>query len=156
MGFYFLMKPKLIFNYKQIFEEPFVIYQITKKMTITWGIPVAKAVIFVIIELLMVATRNFWFTIGNFIPGLSILLFVGLPYVISTALLKIKPNGKKIHFFLYDLMVYFFTIKLTKSRFAGDQKVLYLTEKEIRFEPCLLERNGREKDATENTIKSNS
>ncbi|HAO6110409.1 TPA: hypothetical protein IQB17_002880, partial [Listeria monocytogenes] len=55
------MKPKLIFNYKQIFEEPFVIYQITKKMTITWGIPVAKAVIFVIVELLMVATRNFWF-----------------------------------------------------------------------------------------------
>ncbi|HAB0009974.1 TPA_asm: hypothetical protein GIN74_11285 [Listeria monocytogenes] len=150
------MKPKLIFNYKQIFEEPFVIYQITKKMTITWGIPVAKAVIFVIVALLMVATRSFWFALGNFIPGLSILLFAGVPYVISTALLKIKPNGKKLHFFLYDLMVYFFTIKLPKSRFSGDQKVLYLTEKEIRFEPCLLERKGREKDATENTDKSNS
>lgn len=108
------MKPKLIFNYKQIFEEPFVIYQITKKMTITWGIPVAKAVIFVIVELLMVATRNFWFALGDFIPGLSILLFVGVPYVISTALLKIKPNGKKYIFSYMTLWSIFLRLNYLK------------------------------------------
>ncbi|ARF67296.1 hypothetical protein B7C51_08420 [Paenibacillus larvae subsp. pulvifaciens] len=144
---------KEAYNYKKVFEEPYVIYQITRNVIIPFGIPVTKSIIFLIVFGIMALCWRFFFALGKAIPGMIPVLYVGIPYGISTLVMRIKPNGKKLPYFLWDLWMYYTGIFLPKKKYAGDQEVLYLDQKEIRFTPVTIKTKEKEgKYAAEDTV----
>lgn len=87
-------------------------------------------------------------------PGLNIVLFLGLPFVVSHFLLRRDPQGKKLHFYLYDLCVYFFTIYIPKKKFSNDEEVMYVTEKAVTFEEVIVNPKEEESDGGVNEIEN--
>ncbi|WP_088808931.1 MULTISPECIES: TcpE family conjugal transfer membrane protein [unclassified Listeria] len=128
------MDNREIYNYKLAYEHPYVIRKVTNKIYVPFGgIRLARFVTFIVIFGIEILFRDFIFSLKNVMPGLDLVVLVGLPYFLSGWLLKINPDGKKIHYFLWDYAVYFFTIKVPKKRFSGDVPVLYL-DKPIQLE----------------------
>lgn len=133
------------YNYKKMFEHPIVVRKFFK-WTSPIAIPVTWLCVFFVTLGIMAIFNNFFFAIGNLIPGATLLLFFGIPYGISTFLLKIKPDGKKLIFYLYDFAIYFFTIYLTGSKYINDQSVTDIYKGKVRFEDFYVKKERMEED----------
>ncbi|HFK0721838.1 TPA: TcpE family conjugal transfer membrane protein, partial [Listeria monocytogenes] len=106
------MAKKEAYNYKEAFEHPIMIFQLTDKFVLPFGVRLSRIIAFAVILLIMLLFRDFFFAIGSIVPGFSLVIFVGLPFLVSGWLLKINVDGKKLHYFLYDFSIYFFTQKI--------------------------------------------
>lgn len=144
---------KEAYNFKEAFEHPVIIRQITDKFALPFGVRLSRIIVFAVVLFLMWVWRDFFNIIASLIPGLGIVLYIGVPYLVSGWLLKINVDGKKLHYFLYDYMIYLFTFKLPKKKFSHDEEVLYLEQKEIRLETVTWRKE--DKDVTQNSIKKN-
>lgn len=90
-----------------------------------------------------------------FYDGLQFPVYLGVPFFLSSALLKFKKDGKKVHTFIIDFTQYFFSIYIPKKKYCNDQQVLYLHEK-VTFEPLRMKKGGRPhevKNANETNIR---
>ncbi|HFK7755998.1 TPA: TcpE family conjugal transfer membrane protein, partial [Listeria monocytogenes] len=101
------MAKKEAYNYKEAFEHPIMIFQLTDKFVLPFGVRLSRIIAFAVILLIMLLFRDFFFAIGSIVPGFSLVIFVGLPFLVSGWLLKINVDGKKLHYFLYDFSIYF-------------------------------------------------
>ncbi|MBC1284866.1 hypothetical protein HB818_03690 [Listeria booriae] len=125
---------KETFNYKEVFNHPIMIHQLTDKFVLPFGVSLARIVTFTVIFLIMLIFRDFFTAIGSFMAGLTILLYGVIPYFVSGWLLKLDVNGKKLHLFMWDLMRFVIAHKIQKKVYANDEPVKYLDKKQIRFE----------------------
>ncbi|EAC3455268.1 hypothetical protein ARX99_06815 [Listeria monocytogenes] len=123
------MAKKEAFNYKEAFEHPIMIFQLTDKFVLPFGVRLSRIIAFAVVLLIMLLFRDFFFAIGSIVPGFSLVIFGGFPFLISGWLLKINVDGKKLHYFLYDFSLYFFSQKIGKKKFCNDMEVQYHNEK---------------------------
>ncbi|MED4128204.1 conjugal transfer protein [Shouchella miscanthi] len=141
---------KETYNYKKVFAYPITIYKFTDYFTLPYGVPLARLILAVVILIGMLMFSDFFTAIGSTIPGLTIVLYLGIPFFLSGYLMKQRYNGKRIHYFMYDFLVYFFTFYLPKKKLANDEPVIYLDEEKIEFDSTFIERKGGQNEA-ENT-----
>lgn len=121
------MENREIYNYKLAYEHPYVIRKLTNKISLPFGgVRLSRFMIILIVFGIEMLFRNFIFSLKNVIPGLDLVVLLGLPYFLSGWLLQVNPDGKKLHYFLWDYFLYFVTIKVPKKRFSHDVPVLYL------------------------------
>ncbi|MFE7083398.1 TcpE family conjugal transfer membrane protein [Priestia megaterium] len=121
------------YNFKRTFNDPITLYTIGK-FTLPFGIGLMRAVLFLLVFGLMFLFRGFFLAIGGIIPGLTLVLYGGIPFVVSHYLLKKDPQGKKLLLYLYDLIVYFFGVYLPKKKYANDTEIAYQNERHVTFE----------------------
>ncbi|PEV08567.1 TcpE family conjugal transfer membrane protein [Bacillus cereus] len=131
------MREKEAYNFKGIMEHPVTLYKLGK-YTLPFGITLVRFVLFILIFLILLVFRDIVLKLGSLIPGLTLILFLGIPYYLSGFLTKQKYNGKKIFNFMYDFFDYFFNIYLPKRMYCNDEEVLYSNEKEVIFEEVLV------------------
>lgn len=134
------MADKEAYNYKKVFSHPVTLYRLGD-WTLPFGISLARLAVAAFILLLMIIFRDFFNALA-FIPGLQLVMYIGVPFFVSGFLMKQRFNGKKIHHFMIDLFNYAFTIYFPKRKYANDEQVLYSNEKQVTFEPYYVERKG--------------
>lgn len=136
------------YNFKKTFGNPITLYTLGK-FSLPFGIGLARLIIASVTFGLMLLFRGFFLAIGGLIPGLTPVLFIGIPVLVSHFLLRRDPQGKKLHYYLYDLFVYFFSIYLPKKKYADDKELMYHTETEVTFEPLIRKITEKESDGDE-------
>ncbi|MFW3529089.1 TcpE family conjugal transfer membrane protein [Staphylococcus caprae] len=124
---------KKAYNLKRTFEQPIVFYEFTDNFRINKGVRIDWVATFTIIELIL--TLLFvWLLrpIITAIPGIVVIYFTAVPYYLTKYIVKLKQDGKKLMFFLFDFLVYAFNIQLRNTKYSFDEEVQY-HEKEIKF-----------------------
>jgi len=133
------------YNFKQVLDHPVTLYRLGK-LTLPFGISLARMVLFGVILILMLIFHK---PINMVIPyNAQVVVYAGVPFYLSKFFLKFKKDGKKIHRFLFDFTQYIFTIYIPKKRYCNDQEVLYTNDK-VTFEPVYMKK-GANVDETEN------
>lgn len=144
------------YNYKKTMNHPITLYKLGP-LNMNFGLSLVRGALFAAILLVMIAFRNFFNSIGSIMPGLTLVLYAGIPWLLSGFLVKQKYNGKKIHRFLFDFSNYFFIVYLPKRRYANDQEVLYSNIKQVTFEDTIIRRkdgdDGEIKDANQKRVR---
>lgn len=146
------MKP---YNFKKTFGDPITLYSIGK-FALPFGIGLMRLGIFIGVFILMLVFHKFFLAIGSMMHGLTIVLYLGIPFGVSHFLLRRDPQGKKLVYYLYDLFVYIFSIYLPKKKYADDKELMYMDDKEITFEPLLTKPTEKESDGEENGQDTNA
>ncbi|MDI9231257.1 TcpE family conjugal transfer membrane protein [Staphylococcus caprae] len=124
---------KKAYNLKRTFEQPIVFYEFTDNFRINKGVRIDWVATFAIIELIL--TLLFvWLLrpIVTAIPGIVVIYFTAMPYYLTKYIVKLKQDGKKLMFFLFDFLVYAFNIQLRNTKYSFDGEVQY-HDKEIKF-----------------------
>lgn len=124
---------KKAYNLKRTFEQPIVFYEFTDNFRINKGVRIDWVATFAIIELVL--TLFFvWLLrpIVTAIPGIVVIYFTAMPYYLTKYIVKLKQDGKKLMFFLFDFLVYAFNIQLRNTKYSFDEEVQYY-DKEIKF-----------------------
>ena len=124
---------KKAYNLKRTFEQPIVFYEFTDNFRINKGVRIDWVATFAIIELIL--TLLFvWLLrpIVTAIPGIVVIYFTAIPYYLTKYIVKLKQDGKKLMFFLFDFLVYAFNIQLRNTKYSFDEEVQY-HDKEIKF-----------------------
>src|SRR5699024_6748628 len=103
--------------------------------------------------LLMLLFHRFVNVVFVWVDGMELVVYLGIPYLLSAALLKFKKDGKKIHRFIVDFTRYFFSVYLPKKKYCNDREVLYSNEK-VTFEPLYMKKGGG-KHEIKNTNETN-
>ncbi|HDH5646192.1 conjugal transfer protein [Staphylococcus aureus] len=120
------------FNYRKALKHPYTLYKI-HKMNLPFGIPLVKAVTYLIAFAVVMIFRDEIALIDKIAPdGTRLLFYVGVPFLIMWFLTNYKPDGKYMHIFLYEYLVYYIFQKLPKAKYCQDKKVQYT--KKINFD----------------------
>ncbi len=144
---------RVTYNYKKIFQHPITLYRIGD-IRLPYGIALLRVIVAAVILGIMLLFRDVVNAIGSMLSGLTLVLYIGVPYLLSGFLLKKSFNGKRIHFFIYDFFRYFFGWFLPKKRLANDEEVLYTHTNKVTFEPMILKRKEGKPDATSDTYQN--
>lgn len=112
-------KVKLVFDYREPFQSPYMVKELTKKLRLRNAI--SGQTIFVAgISFVMTAFALFS-TIGfnHWTLGLSVLIPFGLVEVFN----RIEPDGKKVHRFIVDYLSYLWTFVFFKKGIHQGRKL---------------------------------
>ncbi len=130
---------KELYNYKEVYETPFTVQKFTKNFSLNNPFPLAKIVIFVVtFFLLLVFFRKPIGAIGSVITGLDKVIYGGVPYLVSKYLMKLQPDGKRLHYYLKDIVLFFFKVKLPKKQYCHDKEVKHI-QAQVVFEEVIVE-----------------
>ena len=113
---------KKAYNLKRTFEQPIVMYEFTGSYRWSKGIRLDWVGTLFVIELILILLylkAGFNFTV--------------LPYYMTKQLVKLKQDGKKLIFFLWDFMMYVFNIQMRNVHYAYDEEVKYHDKKIIKL-----------------------
>lgn len=122
------------YNYRQAFKHPYTLYKIYR-FQLPFGIPLFKAVTFLITFLIIYIFRDFIALIDTVAPdGTRLVLLFGIPFLITWLFTTYKPNGKYMHIFIYEYVIYYFTQKLPKAKYCQDKKVKYSNPVKLDFD----------------------
>ncbi|MGT3738860.1 TcpE family conjugal transfer membrane protein [Staphylococcus aureus] len=126
---------KKAYNLKRTFEQPIVMYEFTGDYRWSKGIRLDWVGTFVVLELILVILFvKFGFkTLTGLIPGLQIIYFTVFPYYMTKHLVKLKQDGKKLMFFIWDFIVYVVNIQMRNVHYAYDEEVKYHNKKTIHL-----------------------
>src|SRR5699024_1041549 len=106
-------------NYKNALNHPVTLYRIDD-FSMPFGIGLARTVIGLLIFFIMLAFRDFFNALA-FIDGLQLVMYFGIPFILSGYIMKDRKSGKKIHHEIYDLFTYIFSIYFPKKQFSNYQ-----------------------------------
>lgn len=81
-------------------------------------------IIFVILVFITACNYVDWWT--------YVYLLYGAPYYITKYIVKLKQDGKKLFFFLWDFVIFVFNVQLRKVKLSYDEEVEY-HDKKITF-----------------------
>ncbi|ALS71484.1 TcpE family conjugal transfer membrane protein [Staphylococcus aureus] len=126
---------KKAYNLKRTFEQPIVMYEFTNNARFSKGIRIDWVATFVALELILAIL---YFKLGfhyivSVISGMKIIYFTALPYYMTKYLVKLKQDGKKLVFFLWDFITYVFNIQMRNVHYAYDEEVKYHNKKLIKL-----------------------
>ncbi|WP_172687238.1 MULTISPECIES: conjugal transfer protein [Staphylococcaceae] len=122
------------YNYRQAFKHPYTLYKVYK-FQLPFGIPLFKAVTFLISFFVVFIFRDFIALIDTVAPNGTRLVFLfGIPFGMMWFLTSYKPNGKYMHIFIYEYLIYYFTQKLPKAKYCQDKKIKYSNPVKLDFD----------------------
>ncbi|WP_090239016.1 conjugal transfer protein [Fictibacillus solisalsi] len=125
---------RFVFNYRKAMREPKKIRQLTEHYSLPFSIELIPALnYFIFVGLCF----GFWYGVRMVFPNAFdktfILVIFGIPLLFTTLVTKIKPEGKNIYLYFFDLIKYYFMIKLPQKKFCNDRKVEFSYDEEIEF-----------------------
>ncbi|WPF96936.1 TcpE family conjugal transfer membrane protein [Staphylococcus aureus] len=126
---------KKAYNLKRTFEQPIVMYEFTQNSSWSKGVRLDWVGTLAVLELILIIA---YFKLGmniitGLIPGLTIIYFTVFPYYLTKQIVKLKQDGKKLLFFLWDFILYVFNIQMRNVNYAYDEEVKYLNKKSIKL-----------------------
>ncbi|HDH6082997.1 MULTISPECIES: TcpE family conjugal transfer membrane protein [Staphylococcus] len=126
---------KKAYNLKRSFEQPIVMYDFTQNFSWSKGIRLDWVATFAVLEfVLIIAYLKFGLNIlTSSIPGLTLIYFTAFPYYLTKNIVKLKQDGKKLIFFIWDFILYVLNIQMRNVRYAYDEEVKYLNKKSINL-----------------------
>ncbi|WP_114621442.1 TcpE family conjugal transfer membrane protein [Staphylococcus aureus] len=115
---------KKAYNLKRTFEQPIVMYEFTDKFRINKGFRLDFWATFLIVWFILFLL--FWYLLQPVIMsigGLMFIYFTVAPYYITKYIVKLKQDGKKLFFFLWDFVIFVFNVQLRKVKLSYDEEV---------------------------------
>lgn len=95
------------YNYSVAFKEPYRIQDLGNLGRLPAPIAVVNIGSFILVLSLMWGFfRNFIQSVAETLPFFPALCYIGLPAASVLLLNKVQPDGKKIHYYVFDLIVY--------------------------------------------------
>ncbi|MDT2822849.1 TcpE family conjugal transfer membrane protein [Enterococcus devriesei] len=99
------------YNYSVAFKEPYRIQDLGNLGRLPAPIAVVNIGSFILVLALMWGFfRNFIQSVAGTLPFFPALCYIGLPVTSVLLLNKIQPDGKKIHYYVFDFVVYMVVI----------------------------------------------
>lgn len=129
---------RTVFNYRKALREPKKIQQLTEGFSLPFAIELIPAINFFVFMLITFgigyiirmgfphAFANTWF-----------IYLVGIPLALTMFVTKIKPEGKNIYLYFWDIAVYFVRIKIPKKRFCNDKEIEWMEDNKVQFRKCV-------------------
>lgn len=154
---------RTVFNYRKALREPKKIQQLTENFSLPFAIELIPAINFFVFMLITFgigyiirmgfphAFANTWF-----------IYLVGIPLALTMFVTKIKPEGKNIYLYFWDIAVYFVRIKIPQKKFCNDKEIEWMDESNIKFRKCVKVvgtfepiKNANENDEREFVVNEN-
>ncbi|MGL9814005.1 TcpE family conjugal transfer membrane protein [Enterococcus sp. DIV0098] len=100
------------YNYSVAFKEPYRIQDLGNLGRLPAPIAVVNIGSFILVLALMWGFfRNFIQSVAETLPFFPALCYIGLPVAGVLLLNKVQPDGKKIHYYVFDLIAYTVTVQ---------------------------------------------
>ncbi|WYU53935.1 conjugal transfer protein [Bacillus sp. FSL K6-0047] len=145
---------RTVFNYRKALREPKKIQQLTENFSLPFAIELIPAINFFIF---MFITFGIGYIIRMGFPhafaNTWFIYLVGIPLALTMFVTKIKPEGKNIYLYFWDIAVYFVRIKIPQKKFCNDKEIEWMDESNVRFKKCVKvvgKANVNSKNANEN------
>lgn len=114
------------YNYSVAFKEPYRIQDLGNLGRLPAPIAVIDIGSFILVLGLMWGFfRDFIQGVAETIPFLPALCYVGFPIASVLLLNKVQPDGKKIHYYIFDLAVYMILIQCRNIVFINGKHHKY-------------------------------
>ncbi|HBL6613697.1 TPA: hypothetical protein LR819_000994 [Enterococcus faecium] len=95
------------YDYSIVYAEPYRVQQITSNWHLPFPVALVNAATFLLVVIFeYLFLRSFIGWVISFFPPAGVVFYIGLPYLCVLALAKLKPDGKKVHFYLWDWFCY--------------------------------------------------
>ncbi|WGS34189.1 TcpE family conjugal transfer membrane protein [Enterococcus faecalis] len=95
------------YDYSIVYAEPYRVQQITSNWRLPFPVVLVNAATFLLVAIFeYLFLRSFISWVISFFPPAGVVFYIGLPYLCVLALAKLKPDGKKVHFYLWDWFCY--------------------------------------------------
>lgn len=123
------------YNYSVTFKEPYRIQDLGNLGRLPAPIAVVNIGSFILVLGLMWGFfRDYIQRVSETLPFFPALCYIGLPVASVLLLNKVQPDGKKIHYYVFDLIVHQITIQSCDAIFFNG-KVYFRSgiEEETRF-----------------------
>lgn len=123
------------YNYSVAFKEPYRIQDLGNLGRLPAPIAVVNIGSFILMLGLMWGFfRDFIQSVAETLPFFPALCYIGFPIASVLLLNKVQPDGKKIHYYVFDLVVYVITIEWQTTFFFNGKSFKNFEESdEIRF-----------------------
>lgn len=120
-----VLKTKLVFDYREPFQSPYMVKELTKKLRLRNA--VSGQTIFVAGISFVLTAGALFSTIGfnHWTLALSALVPFGLVELFH----RIEPDGKKVHLFIVDYLAYLWQFVLPKRVVYQGEKRVIIKEK---------------------------
>lgn len=123
------------YNYSVAFKEPYRIQDLGNLGRLPVPIALVNIGSFILVLALMWGFfRNFIQSVAETLPFFPALCYIGFPVASVLLLNKVQPDGKKIHYYVFDLIAYTVMIQWRDVVFFnGKAYKISEVESEIRF-----------------------
>ncbi|MGT9147896.1 TcpE family conjugal transfer membrane protein [Enterococcus faecalis] len=112
------------YNYTIVFKEPYHIQEIPNVVRLPFSIVLVDLVTGIIIAgLVRVLFGGIVAHLQETIPFMNMLSYIAVPVTSVMLLNKVQPDGKKIHYYLWDTLIYYGTIEWVDIAFCCWTKV---------------------------------
>lgn len=120
---------KRTYNYRNVFNEPIKIKQLTQNFSLPYLIKLRDILIYLItIFLIFVLFHSIVSFISSYVPLFTMLFYIGVPYLMVRLIEKVQPDGKNIFWFLWDYVSFYFEYLQPKKKICHDTKVNYIDQ----------------------------
>ena len=110
------------FNYRKAFHHPIVIYRFGQ-WRLPFGVPLLRFLLFLLILGTMILFRDFFNIFANMFGGITLVVYIIIPWFVSQYLTKQSYQGKFIHWFFKDWLMYVFGQYFPKKQYINDRSV---------------------------------
>ncbi|WYQ41268.1 conjugal transfer protein [Bacillus sp. FSL W7-1321] len=128
---------RTVFNYRKALREPKKIQQLTENFSLPFAIELIPAINFFVF---MTITFGIGYIIRMGFPhafaNTWFIYLVGIPLALTMFVTKIKPEGKNIYLYFWDIVVYFVRIKIPRKSFCNDKEIEWM-ENKVQFRKCV-------------------
>ena len=136
------MKEEKLYDYSKGLNAPYWIQEIkTKKGTRIWYFATPMQLSFFIVFILVFVGMLLFggvilVPLAKMTHSISLLLYWYLPYMLAKFYTEYEPNGKKMHLFLSDYLMYLWDFKLNQKAIYQEDRIESIDE--IVFEKTNL------------------
>ena len=125
---------RYVYNYRKSFREPKKIRQITERYYLPFAIELIPAInFFIFLGITFVIGLGIRQVYPNAFSSTWFMFLIGIPLLLTMAVMKVKPEGKNIYLYIVDIFKYYFIIKLPNKRFCNGREVEFMNNKKVIF-----------------------
>lgn len=130
------------YNYRNVFNEPIKIKQLTQSFSLPYFIKLRDVLIYLLtLVILFIVFHSVVSFISSYIPLFTMLFYVGMPYLSVRLVEKVQPDGKNIFWYLLDYITFYFEYLQGKKKICHDIKASY-TDKPVVFDEFNYRKKG--------------
>lgn len=123
------MSEKFVFDYKEPFNAPYMIREITKKIKLPFSMQAQDVLVFTMTLVIVGGGLFLFFGFTKFVLLATLLCAYGLVKLVNS----FEPDGKKIHFFIIDYVVFLVLYQLGRKSFYHGQRI-YVNEDVVSYD----------------------
>lgn len=125
---------KEVFDYKEPFQAPQMVREITKKLKLRNA--VAAQTIYVAFGTALIV-GSVWYLVSGF-SQMMVFVTLGLSWGMVELFNRVEPDGKKVHIFLKDY-IHYLILYQTKGKVLQHGRLITLNKKETVYERATVE-----------------